>query len=93
MCWYLKKISALVWANQKIDFEGLFGGPWGVAPPNNVEMFISKISTADIKKHWHRKLSCSKKWFRGDPREGHTPKPRQNICILNIYWQQKALAP
>ena len=42
------------------------------------------MSTADIKKHWHRKLSHSKDWFWGDPRGGDTAKLRQNICILKI---------
>ena len=45
-----KKTSGLVWANQKIDFWGVYlGGPRGVAPPNYVKIFVSKICTADIK--------------------------------------------
>ena len=90
-----KKTNTLVWANQKIDFWGVCFGvvPERVAPPNYVKIFISKIFTANIKKHWHCKLSRSKDWIWGDLRVGDSPKPRQNICILNTYWQQKTLAP
>ena len=59
-----KKTGTLVWATQKIDFGGsIWGVSGGVVPPNYVKIFVSKISTADIKKHWHRKLSRSKTWF------------------------------
>ena len=92
----LKKATTLVWTNQKIDFWGVCFRvvPEGLVPPNYVKILISKISTADIKKHWQRKLSPSKKMvWGGSQKGGDTPKPRQNICILNIYWQQKTLGP
>ena len=66
-----KNTSALAGANQKNNFWGV---PGGVATPNYVLIFVSKISTADIKKHWHRKLSPSKNWFWGDFRGGQYPQ-------------------
>ena len=34
-----------------------------------------------------------KNWFLGVPEGGGTPKPRQSIRLLNIYWYQKTPAP
>ena len=45
-------------------------------------MFISKTSTADIKKHWHRKLGRSKDWFLGgSPRGRYTQATSKHLYL------------
>ena len=52
---------------KKLIFGGsVWGVPRRVASPNYVKIFVCYIS-ADIIKHWHSKLSCSKNWFLGGP--------------------------
>ena len=60
-----KRTSARVWDNQNIDLWGVSFEwvPEGGGTPNYVKIIISNISTVDIKKHWHQKLSRSKAWF------------------------------
>ena len=59
-----------------------WGGFREVAPPNYVKIFVSKISTADIKKHWHRILSRSKNWFWGDLWGGRYPQTTSKYLYL-----------
>ena len=39
------------------------------------------MSTADIKKHWHRKLSRSKNWFWGGSSSGAIPPNHAKIFV------------
>ena len=62
--------------------EVCLGGPRGVGTTNYVKIFFFKISTADIKKLWHRKLCRSKNWCWGNPWRGRYPQTTSKYLRL-----------
>ena len=81
----IKNTSIVNLVMQKLGFWGsTLGGPRGAAPSNYVKVFVSKTSTADIKKHWHRKLTRSKNWFWGGFPSGAIPPNHAKIFVSEI---------